>query len=632
MKSPRPRGFFPRLRFIAPLVCALALAHAAAHAQEPSPAASPQDAETNRIFQYFVPSTMPKARANSGAYLWIPPATPQIRAVMVGIQNGLPIVILQNPAIRAVCRKYGIAQILLTPNGSEIGPVMLKDLAYDITDPARTAIYDRYLQTLADVCGHPELISAPIVPLAHSAYCSFPFEAAMRKPEQCLASLPIKAGMPDVYTFYGPGGKALKPDPSLCLRKVPILFINSASQETVSWSAYPHDIGGAPHLMYRHDHDDNPGIAYEPRNEMFGFDWDMACGHFDMLPRDFEFAADWLAAIAQARLPQKPGDPLKDLTLRDGWLINPVVPMAGDLPANFPLPAPYLQYKGPRSKAAWYPNETLARREFELLRDEPRKKIEMFTFLDPDGKPIQPRAKLDGRDAQHAGSSPRPRTDHAHDVPLHHAVSGVVPCLSATTNSTRINPTSWRTNSFPAKRRLPVSGLPLQFDPSGCPLELVKAEPFKDSRGVSATRFTLRWGRNRLTPDASLGFFAVRAYDQGDAQFAAAGRTCAIKGSTQESDKKAAPQTVTFPEVDDAPATTRNVELKATSSSGLPVDYFVVKGPGIIENGAFVPMEIPAGLRKPVEVTIGAYNQGLFKDEGGVRPSATVYQTFHLLP
>ena len=107
-----------------------------------------------------------------------------------------------------------------------------------------------------------------------------------------------------------------------------------------------------------------------------------------MLPRDFEFAADWLAAVAQARLPQKPGGPLKDLTLRDGWLINPVVPVAGDLPADFPLPAPYLQYKGPRSKAAWYPNETLARREFELLRDEPRKKIEMFTFLDPDGKPV----------------------------------------------------------------------------------------------------------------------------------------------------------------------------------------------------------------------------------------------------
>ena len=118
-------------------------------------------------------------------------------------------------------------------------------------------------------------------------------------------------------------------DPSLCLRNVPILFINSAaSQETVSWSAYPHDIGGPIYQMYRHDHDDNPGVAYEPRNDMIGINWDMAPGHFDMLPRDFEFTANWLAAVAEARLPAKPGDPLKDLTLRDGWLINPVVPVS----------------------------------------------------------------------------------------------------------------------------------------------------------------------------------------------------------------------------------------------------------------------------------------------------------------
>ena len=68
---------------------------------------------------------------------------------MVGIHNGLPVTILQHPAIRAVCRRHGIAQILLTPNGSEIGPVMLKDLTFDITDPQKTAVYDHYLAALA---------------------------------------------------------------------------------------------------------------------------------------------------------------------------------------------------------------------------------------------------------------------------------------------------------------------------------------------------------------------------------------------------------------------------------------------------------------------------------------------------
>ena len=538
---------------------------------------------------------------------------------------------LQHPAIRAVCRKYGIAEILLTPNGTEIGPVMLKDLKYDVTNPEVTAVYDLYLKRLADLSGHPELVAAPIVPMAHSAYCDFPFAAAMRDPAHCLAALPIKAGMPDLYAFFGPGGKAFKPDPSLCLRNVPILFINSASQETVGWSAYPHDIGSPAYAMYRHDHDDNPGTTYEPRNDLIGIDWDMAPGHFDMLPRDFQFAADWLAAVAQARLPQKPGDPLKDLTLRDGWLINPVVPVAGDLPADFPLPAPYLQYKGPRSKAAWYPNEALARAEFNLIRDEPRKKIEMFTFLDPAGKPI-------GLEESSMAELPNAQLllrDQGLLTLTSYHFTAPFPVWSESKRDHEAHPEKpyvLENKLFPGQTTLPVSGIPLQYDPCACPLELVKAEPFKDARGVAETRFTLRWTRNRMTPDASLGFFAIRAYDEGDAQFAAAGRTCAVKSSMQEFEKKAAPQTVDFPKVPDAPANSRSIELKATSSSGLPVDYFVMKGPGIIQNGAFIPMEIPASLRKPIEVTIGAYQVGLFKDAGGIRPSSTVYQTFQLLP
>ncbi len=42
------------------------------------------------------------------------------------------------------------------------------------------------------------------------------------------------------------------------------------SQETVSWSAYPHAMGAYGLGSYRRDHDDNPGTTYEPRNELFG--------------------------------------------------------------------------------------------------------------------------------------------------------------------------------------------------------------------------------------------------------------------------------------------------------------------------------------------------------------------------
>jgi hypothetical protein len=593
--------------------------------------AAPMGPDVDRIYQFFVPSAEDPSRPNLGAYLWVPPNTPRIRAVLVGMHNGLPIHILQSAPVRAACRKHGVAQILLTPWAKDIGEVMLKNLTYDVTDPARTAVYDGYLARLAEVSGHPELITAPIVPLGHSAFCDFPFDAAIRRPEQCLGAIPIKAGLPDVYNFYAVGGKAKSPDPSLCLRGVPILFVHSASQETVVWSAYPHGMTGAGMGSYRRDSDDNPGTGYKPRDELFGMSWEMTGGHFDMLPRDDQFVADWLDAVAEARLPEKAGSPLKDLTLRDGWLMCPQIPAAGDLPNDYPMPAPYLQYKGRRSQALWYPNEGLARNVFELGRDEPRKQIELFTFLDGKGQPISlahgamatmpdPRAMLYG--------------DGLFTLTTHHFTAP--PDICTITDKDHLKhpeqPHVYANVLFPGKTVLPTSEVPLHFDPDAGALELVRSERFKDERGAPETRFTLRLVRHRIDPDAGFTMSFVRVYHQGDGQFAAAGRTCQIAWGPSDADKTASAQTVDFPPVPDAPASSAKVELHARSSCGLPVDYFVLKGPGVIRDDAFVPAEFPAGATRPIEVTVGAYQVGLFRETGGVRPSQTVYQTFHLTP
>ena len=586
------------------------------------------ESELNRIYQFFAPSTAEKAQANSGAYLWIPPATPQIRAVMIGIHNGLPVTILQNAEVRAVCRKHGIAQILMTPNGSEIGSVMLKDLNYDITDPQKTAIYDSYLTRLAEISAHPELITAPIVPLAHSAYMDFPFDAAMRKPEQCLASIPIKSGMPDKYKFYALGGKAKSPNPELSLRNVPVLFISSASQETVSWSEYPHRYSGAVLSTYRHDQDDNLGTTYEPRNELMGECWDMMSGHFDMLPRNYRFIAEWLDAIATARLPKKPGEPMRNLTLSDGWLMNPAVPATADLPKDFALPARYSEFKGPRNKALWFPNESLARQQFELLRDEPRREIEMFTFLDPQGVPID---LAHGSMATMPDANLLPHDDGLFTLITHHFTAPFDVCTAKHVKD-NAGPHTLLNLLFPDKAALPVSQLPLHFDANGAAVELVRCEGFQDSRGVMETRFMLKMKRHRLTPDPGFTMIFPRVYHEGDAHFAAAGRTCQIAWVPQDMGKNEKEQTVIFPAIADAPASVRQIELKASSSAGLPVDYFICKGPGIIRDGTFITAEVPAEMKQPIEVTIGAYQVGLYRESGGTKPSKTVYQSFHLVP
>ncbi len=596
----------------------------------PPPAAGDlaTDPGVNAIFQYFAPSTDPKARPNSGAYLWLPPKSAVIRAVMVGIHNGLPLPLLQHPAVREVCRKHGIAQILLTPNGTEIGPVMLKDLVFDVTDPARTAIYDSYLSRLAELSGHPELASAPAVPLAHSAYASFPFDLAMRDPDRCLALLPVKAGLPDAYAFYGPGGKANTPNPALSLRDVPILFLQSASQETVGWSAYPRT--GGPFRTYRQDRAGHPGDAYQPRNELFGAQWEMMSGHFDLLPRNYAFVAAWLDAIATARLPERPGQPLNRLTLRDGWLLNPAVPAAGALPPAFPSPAPYLEFTGDRSTALWYPNRDLAERQFALYRDEPRREIELFTFLDASGQPL---SLAHGHMAEVPKNSLPLDESGAFTLVTHHLTTPPDICtVKERGHEKKPDPACVLANiGFPGRDSLPVSTLPLDLDLNAAPVELVRREESRDTRSVRQTRFTLRIIRTRFAPEVGYLQFYPRIYHEGDTRFAATGRTAKLEWSLPDLAKDGAPQTVDFPQPADAPASSASIPLAATSSAGLPVSYFVVHGPGFIRDGGFIPADLPAGLRAPIAVTVGAYQNGRY-GSSPVRPSSAVYRTFRLLP
>ena len=401
----------------------------------------------------------------------------------------------------------------------------------------------------------------------------------------------------------------------------------------MSWSPYPHALSGAGLGSYRRDHDDNPGTSYEPRNELFGNCWEMTSGHFDMYARNYQFVADWLDAVATARLPKNSGDPMRNLELRDGWLVNAQIPASGDLPTNYAMPAPYLEYKGHRNQALWFPEEKLARTLFDLGLSEPRKKIEMFTFLDPTGKPI-------GLAHGAMATMPNPQTllhdDGLLTLTTYRFTAPPDICMVKTKDHDK-HPEeahSYTNLLFPGKTTLLVSNLPLRFDAHGGAFDLVRSEQFKDERGVTETRFTLRLKRHRIGTGAGFNMSFVRAYHEGDREFSAAGRTCQISLAPSDAAvlKNAPAQAVEFPPVADATVTTTRIELKAKSTAGLPVDYFVLKGPGIIQDGAFIPTEVPAGVTRPIEVTIGAYQVGRFKEIGGVKPAETVYQTFHLTP
>ena len=584
--------------------------------------------DANEVYQYFVPGPEGK---NYGAYLWVPPDAPVIRAVMVGIHNGLPLTILQYPAVRKVCREYGIAQILLTPYSSDLGMKgMLKDMAFDVTDPARTAVYDKYIQALADISSHPELVQAPVIPLAHSAWCSFPFDVAMRDHSKCLMAIPIKAGWGSIYPFYAVGGKSLKPAPELTMESVPILFCTSMNQATApgNWKSkalpFPSGSGGHP-FANRDDKDDNPGDTYQRGNELFGYNWEMLSCHFDMSTREYEFIAQYLAAVSKARLPSLAPPPgakpvLKPLTLSSGWLIDPFYSNYGQANQKYYAPAPYQKYQGPKNKAWWYPTEELARTMQQRMVGECTKKFEVFTIKDRKGAPLSlaesPQVTI-----------PQPleylEKDGVFTLNIQKLKTPPMICSNGDPKHTADPAAHKLANTlFPGKATIPVSTRPVKVDLNGSAVELVPG---------SAFTFKMRPHRLAADPGGNSGA-CLRFYKEGNAEWAWVGLNVWItwwpNGQKIPGIKD---QKITFPSIANVPKSTKRIKLAATSSSGLPVGYFVQQGPAVIEGGELVVTQVPIKDPKPIKVTVGAYQTGLWQ-ANGYRAAASVYQTFSLMP
>jgi hypothetical protein len=69
-------------------------------------------------------------------------------------------------------------------------------------------------------------------------------------------------------------------------------------------------------------------------------------------------------------------------------------------------------------------------------------------------------------------------------------------------------------------------------------------------------------------------------------------------------------QEITFPPLADVQSAATAIDLRATSDSGLPVEYYVAHGPATIENGKLLIHDIPRRARLPLEVKVVAYQFG----------------------
>jgi pimeloyl-ACP methyl ester carboxylesterase len=208
------------------------------------------------------------------------------------------------------------------------------------------ATFQKCLTDLGAKSGHPELAKAPWALWGHSGGGHWAGGMVMLHPDRIAAAW-LRSGVPllkDDPARKGIKGHAL-PDAALA---VPIMC-NLGTKEGVTekgkqfagvWPAnevFFNEVRGRGGLV---------GVAVDPLSSH-------DCGNQRYL------AIPWLDACLAARLPKKPGDPLNAMPTDTAWL-GPVLGGAA---------APADRYKDDPKKAAWLPNEALAKRWEEYVKD-----------------------------------------------------------------------------------------------------------------------------------------------------------------------------------------------------------------------------------------------------------------------
>ncbi len=587
--------------------------------------ADPED--INSVYQYFVRD----ADSTNGAYLWIPPHTKVVKGIMICINNNIERQVQEYAEIRKVAEKWGLASLILnTFRTTLLAPP--NNLSFDFTIPSAAAKMDSIIHAFAVMSNHPELVNSPFIPMAHSAYMDFPFHVAMRDNTKCIAAIPIKSGVPNIYNFYKTGGSSYTPAPTNTMKDVPLLFYAQGNLPETIDGMFKNGTGrlrpitsseGAGFTgIYRND--DGTGV-YKPGMEYGGCLKDIYEGHFNAMPRALHIVAMFIDKACAARLPDVyPTDPtvkpvLKSLDFTKGWLVDQNFFNSKDT-TKYNKPAPYNQYKGNKKGTEWYLDEEMARTCEQIALTEYFKKVEQFTILKLDGTPdtlfesVYSYHAKDGAKFLDSTNILRLKVS-SFDKPW------PIDTASANTKDSLKVPMKLSTNMLldMSVTSLPITNLPVK---TRC-----NASCYKDLGIDSAGNLTFKLRYTRFSPSPG-GYTQsyVSLYKEGNDTVAASLRNVRID-RTQSTMPGLKSQTITFPKINSIDVNTRTVTLKATASSGLPVEYFVRSGPAVIVGNQLVITQMHEGAKFPIQIVVGAYQVGTTGSSTGIYAAGPVYNT-----
>ena len=289
---------------------------------------------------------------NPEAFLWLPPKSNQIKAVVIGQHNMSEETLFEMDCFRQRLSEIGVGMIWITPG---------LDQQWKVETGVQKA-FETMMDDFAAISGYDELKYVPVVPLGHSAMATYPWNFAAWNPERTLA----------IVSLHGDA-----PRTNLC----------GYGRENLEWGR-TRNIDGIPGLMIEGEYEwwearVNPALAFRMKypDSCISFLCDTGRGHFDVSYQTAEYIALFIRKAIEWRYlsesqTYKPVS-LNKVDVRQGWLAER---WWGDK-AKRPKPAPYSKYKGDKHDAFWYFDKEMAELTENRYKLHRNKKMQYIGFM-----------------------------------------------------------------------------------------------------------------------------------------------------------------------------------------------------------------------------------------------------------
>lgn len=449
-----------------------------------------------------------------------------------------------------------------------VGPAQKGDQSFTADmKPGMETIFQQMMDDLARESGYLELKNAPVIPMGHSANGHFAWTFANTLPERTIACIPIKTiPLPD----------------SLKFKDIPLCYVVG---ETTEWPQYrvpdPATKPGDRDFYWPVVRQTALALRVYDADNLIGVVTDPGGGHFDWSDHLAKFIALYIRKACQYRLPEPGQTVLKSVDKSSGWLTG-----TGGMEKDEFKPAPYKSFIGGYANGYWFFDQETAIASMKFEGDRVKRKRQMLTF-------IQSGRLLSVAKLGYAALNFEPEEDGV----SFQLKGGFLPAMppeligAGQKLGHASGPINFRVIAGSAIQTGP-SSFRLQFDRTGMGGELWIQE---ENAGDTEYRHAVQPGK--MTIPSKL-----------------------IAGKLQK---------ITFPQLQNVKNDVKELTLRATSDSGLPVDYYIISGPAYIENGVIKFTPIPVKSKYPVKVNIVAYQWGRIT-EPLYQSAEPIEQTFYI--